>query len=104
MADTKQDVLDMLRDLAELTMLEEGDPQSFREWTGEIHQSRPDHHFPGRSVGPAGEGGPRGTGQETDADPDEGQAAVFHAASLAEGRRHKRPIAIGNAPPYAVAG
>jgi DNA polymerase (family X) len=29
-ADTKQDVLDMLRDLAELTMLEEGDPQSFR--------------------------------------------------------------------------
>jgi DNA polymerase (family X) len=30
MADTKQDVLDMLRDLAELTMLEEGDPQSFR--------------------------------------------------------------------------
>jgi DNA polymerase (family 10) len=30
MADSKQDVLDMLRDLAELTMLEEGDPQSFR--------------------------------------------------------------------------
>jgi len=30
MADTKQDVLDMLRDLAELTMLEEGEPQSFR--------------------------------------------------------------------------
>jgi DNA polymerase (family 10) len=30
MADTKQDVLDMLRELAELTMLEEGDPQSFR--------------------------------------------------------------------------
>src|SRR6185503_18592089 len=30
MADTKQDVLEMLRDLAELTMLEEGDPQSFR--------------------------------------------------------------------------
>ena len=30
MADTKQDILDMLRDLAELTMLEEGDPQSFR--------------------------------------------------------------------------
>jgi DNA polymerase (family 10) len=30
MADTKQDVLDMLRDLAELTILEEGDPQSFR--------------------------------------------------------------------------
>src|SRR5262245_17868042 len=30
MADTKQDVLDMLRDLAELTTLEEGDPQSFR--------------------------------------------------------------------------
>lgn len=29
-ADTKQDVLDMLRELAELTMLEEGDPQSFR--------------------------------------------------------------------------
>jgi DNA polymerase (family 10) len=27
---TKQDVLDMLRDLSELTMLEEGDPQSFR--------------------------------------------------------------------------
>jgi DNA polymerase (family X) len=30
MADTKQDVLDMLHDLAELTLLEEGDPQSFR--------------------------------------------------------------------------
>jgi DNA polymerase (family 10) len=30
MADTKQDVLDMLRELGELTMLEEGDPQSFR--------------------------------------------------------------------------
>jgi DNA polymerase (family 10) len=30
MADTKQDVIDMLRELAELTMLEEGDPQSFR--------------------------------------------------------------------------
>jgi DNA polymerase (family 10) len=30
MADTKQDVLDMLRELAELTMLDEGDPQSFR--------------------------------------------------------------------------
>lgn len=30
MSDTKQDVLDMLRELAELTMLEEGDPQSFR--------------------------------------------------------------------------
>jgi DNA polymerase (family X) len=29
-ADTKQDVLDMLRDLAELTMLEEENPQSFR--------------------------------------------------------------------------
>jgi DNA polymerase (family 10) len=29
-ADTKQDVLDMLRELAELTMLEEGDAQSFR--------------------------------------------------------------------------
>jgi DNA polymerase (family X) len=28
--DTKQDVLDMLRDLTELTLLEEGDPQSFR--------------------------------------------------------------------------
>ena len=28
--DTKQDVLDMLRELAELTMLEEGNPQSFR--------------------------------------------------------------------------
>lgn len=30
MADTKQDVIDMLRELAELTTLEEGDPQSFR--------------------------------------------------------------------------
>jgi DNA polymerase (family 10) len=30
MADTKQDVLDMLRELAELTLLEEADPQSFR--------------------------------------------------------------------------
>src|SRR5256885_14830816 len=30
MADSKQEVLDMLRDLAELTMLDEGDPQSFR--------------------------------------------------------------------------
>ena len=30
MPDTKQDVLDMLRELAELTMLEEGDTQSFR--------------------------------------------------------------------------
>ena len=30
MADTKQDVLDMLRELAELTMIDEGDPQSFR--------------------------------------------------------------------------
>jgi DNA polymerase (family 10) len=29
-SDTKQDVLDMLRELAELTMLDEGDPQSFR--------------------------------------------------------------------------
>ena len=29
-ADTKQDVLDMLRDLAELTALDEADPQSFR--------------------------------------------------------------------------
>ena len=29
-ADTKQDVLDMLRELAELTQLDEGDPQSFR--------------------------------------------------------------------------
>ncbi len=28
--DTKQDVLDMLADLAELTLLDEGDPQSFR--------------------------------------------------------------------------
>src|SRR5258708_11175498 len=28
--DSKQDVLDMLRDLAEVTMLDEGDPQSFR--------------------------------------------------------------------------
>jgi DNA polymerase (family 10) len=30
MADTKQDVLDMLHELAELTMLDEGDPNSFR--------------------------------------------------------------------------
>ena len=30
MADSKQDVLDMLRELSELTMLDEGDPQSFR--------------------------------------------------------------------------
>lgn len=30
MADSKQDVLDMLRDLAELTLLDEGDAQSFR--------------------------------------------------------------------------
>lgn len=30
MADTKQDVLDMLRELAELVVLDEGDPQSFR--------------------------------------------------------------------------
>ncbi len=30
MADTKGDVLDMLRELAELTVLDEGDPQSFR--------------------------------------------------------------------------
>ncbi|HWL86961.1 MAG TPA: DNA polymerase/3'-5' exonuclease PolX [Polyangiaceae bacterium] len=30
MSDTKQDVLDMLHELAELTMIEEGDPQSFR--------------------------------------------------------------------------
>ncbi|MDP9002812.1 MAG: DNA polymerase/3'-5' exonuclease PolX [Myxococcota bacterium] len=30
MSDTKQDVLDMLRELAELTTLDEGDPQSFR--------------------------------------------------------------------------
>jgi DNA polymerase (family X) len=30
MVDSKQDILDMLRDLAELTLLEEGDPQSFR--------------------------------------------------------------------------
>jgi DNA polymerase (family 10) len=29
-SDTKQEVLEMLRELAELTMLEEGDPQSFR--------------------------------------------------------------------------
>jgi DNA polymerase (family 10) len=29
-ADSKQDILDMLRELAELTMLDEGDPQSFR--------------------------------------------------------------------------
>ncbi|MEW6268507.1 MAG: helix-hairpin-helix domain-containing protein [Thermodesulfobacteriota bacterium] len=30
MADTKQDVLDMLRELTELVILDEGDPQSFR--------------------------------------------------------------------------
>src|SRR5579872_1254350 len=30
MADAKQEILDMLRELSELTMLEEGDPQSFR--------------------------------------------------------------------------
>src|SRR5256885_16953993 len=30
MPDTKQDVLEMLKELAELTILEEGDPQSFR--------------------------------------------------------------------------
>ena len=30
MADTKQDVLDMLRELVELTLLDEADPQSFR--------------------------------------------------------------------------
>ena len=30
MSDTKQDVLDMLHELSELTMIEEGDPQSFR--------------------------------------------------------------------------
>lgn len=30
MADTKQDVLDMLQELAELTLVEEGEPQSFR--------------------------------------------------------------------------
>lgn len=30
MADTKQDVLEMLRDLAELTVVDEGNPQSFR--------------------------------------------------------------------------
>jgi DNA polymerase (family 10) len=30
MADTKEDVLDMLHELGELTMLDEGDPQSFR--------------------------------------------------------------------------
>ena len=30
MADIKQDVIDMLRELAELTLLDEGDPQSFR--------------------------------------------------------------------------
>jgi DNA polymerase (family 10) len=30
MADSKQDVLDMLKELAELTTLDEGDPQSFR--------------------------------------------------------------------------
>jgi len=30
MADTKQDVLDMLRELSELTLVDEGEPQSFR--------------------------------------------------------------------------
>jgi len=30
MADIKEDVLDMLHELGELTMLDEGDPQSFR--------------------------------------------------------------------------
>src|SRR5829696_3730761 len=30
MADARQDVLEMLRELVELTLLEEGDPQSFR--------------------------------------------------------------------------
>ncbi|HVJ13797.1 MAG TPA: DNA polymerase/3'-5' exonuclease PolX [Polyangiaceae bacterium] len=30
MSDTKQDVLDMLREMAELTLLDEGDPQAFR--------------------------------------------------------------------------
>jgi DNA polymerase (family X) len=30
MADSKQDVLDMLKELAELTILDEGDPQAFR--------------------------------------------------------------------------
>src|SRR3954462_5041772 len=30
MAGTKEDILDMLRELSQLTMLEEGDPQSFR--------------------------------------------------------------------------
>src|SRR5215813_14658202 len=30
MTDAKQDALDMLRDLAELTLLDEGDPNSFR--------------------------------------------------------------------------
>src|ERR1044071_7857369 len=30
MGDAKQDVLDMLRELSELTILDEGDPQSFR--------------------------------------------------------------------------
>jgi DNA polymerase (family X) len=30
MADSKEDVLDMLKELSELTMLDEGDPQSFR--------------------------------------------------------------------------
>src|SRR6201999_307302 len=30
MPDTKQDALDMLRELTELTLLDEGDPQSFR--------------------------------------------------------------------------
>jgi hypothetical protein len=30
MPDTKQDVLEMLRELIELTLLDEADPQSFR--------------------------------------------------------------------------
>ncbi|HXI54938.1 MAG TPA: helix-hairpin-helix domain-containing protein, partial [Polyangia bacterium] len=30
MSDTKQDVVEMLRELAELTVLDEGDPNSFR--------------------------------------------------------------------------
>ena len=30
MGDTKQDVLDMLHELSELTILDEGDPKSFR--------------------------------------------------------------------------
>ena len=37
MPDTKQDVLDMLSELAELTMLEEGDPQSFRVRAYALH-------------------------------------------------------------------